>query len=143
MCLNLIVSKRLSRPKKVYKVLLYEDDALKSPVIEYPYALDHQYHVNISDIRDSIDITGVDHVIMHISTGLYSYTSIKEAMKFISIWPGLALFCFSATIPTKARIIEGDEKEIVSTDLIVHSYYYVPVKIGNRVLFYRKKKWNK
>lgn len=143
MCLCLIISKRLSRPKKVYKVLMYKDGVLKSPIIEYPYALDHQYHVNTCDIRDAIDITGLHHVVVNISMGLHSYTSIKEAMGFVSMHSEHELICFSATIPSETLVIEGKEKEIVSTDLIVHSYYYVPFKIGNRVLFYRKKKWNK
>ena len=134
MCLSLIISKRLSHPKKVYKALLYEHDALKSPIRDFYYALDHRYHTNICDMRD---------LIVNVSMGLHSYTSIKEAMAFVSMWPYHDLICFAATIPAKATVIEGDKKEIVSTDLIVHPYYYTPVKIGNRVLFYRKKKWNR
>lgn len=143
MCLSLSISRRLSRPKKVYKVLLYEYDALRGPIRDFYYALDHRYHTNICDMRDSIDITGIDNFIVNVSMGLHSYTSIKEAMAFVSMRSYHDLICFAATIPAKATVIEGDKKEIVSTDLIVHPYYYVPVKIGNRVLFYRKKKWNK
>ena len=143
MCLSLIISRRLLRPKKVYKVLLYEHDALRSPIKDFYYALDHRYHTNICDMRDSSDITGIDNLIVNVSMGLHGYTSIKEAMAFVSMWPYYDLICFAATIPAKAMVIEGDKKEIVSTDLIVHPYYYVPVKIGNKVLFYRKKKWNK
>ena len=106
--------------------------------MDTPYILGRQYHVDINDIRKLIYASGNEHLIVNITEGLHSYTSIDVAMRLNST----DNLCFSAIIPAGATVVEGDKGNIVSTDLIVQPYYYVPVKIKGRILFYRKKKWN-
>lgn len=136
MCLLHPIFKRYNRDIKAYKVLKYS--SLCSPYRNKCYNFNTSYAVSVVEILDHILFTGSSY--LRVNTGIHSYTSLRQAYRDNAIKYGGKVFL--AKIPQGAYTIKGINNEIVSTSIICMPYYYVPVRIFGRILFFIKKKYH-
>lgn len=138
MCLIHSIFKRYNRDIRVYKVLMYS--SLCSPYFNKYYHPNTLYVVPRTDIIVGIIVNRGPHIHIHVHDGIHSYTSLRRAHKDDAIYYGARVFL--AKIPKRADTIEGTDNDIVSTEIIVRPYYYVPVRIFGKVLFFIRKKYH-
>ena len=138
MCLYVEISKYLRKPMIVYKILDHE--TLKSPTRSMEYKLEEQHYVDYANIANQAKVAySLRDFKVEIHYGLHCFTSLREAMDHLSTVTSYRVF--KAVIPKGAVVIKGDEKQLVTTDLIILPYYYTPIKIFGVTLFYKKIKY--
>lgn len=144
MCLYIPIFERAGKPIKVYKVLDFM--TLESPVQGMKYCLDNTHMIDIEDMKNSLrkqSLMSIYACYIEVSEGLHSCRSLKEALKLAGNINSGNPAVFAAEIPGYASVAFGINGDIVSDYLRVFSYYYKPVRIFGKPVFYRKVKYHK
>lgn len=135
MCLLHPIFETCNRTLRCYKVLDTSHEP-KSPCYNKIYHFGTLYTESVSDIREGILMGSAT---IKICTGFHSYTSLKPVRELLGKSSEYKVFL--AKIPKGAATIKGINDEIVSSQIIITHYYYVPVKMLGKTLFYIKKKY--
>lgn len=142
MCLCFDLLTKVRKPMKVYKVLGKD---LCSPLKHFNYEIGKPYRISHKDIFNSMrllenEIDGVKYA--EFNTGIYCFKAKEEALDYFDLgWNDLLIF--EAVIPEGAYIAEQNNC-IVTTDIIINPYYYVPCyhipyHIFRRTFFIKKR----
>lgn len=137
MCLDVNLAWELEEPLKVYKSLRLTEDGFKSPYQNAPYIIGGYYRENINDILNHATFIKYPDMRLEVNKGIHSWTSLRKAfMRSDDSW-----LIFEAEIPQGSLVIEGDDDDIVSSEIIVKPYVYKRIKCLG-FTFYRKVKYS-
>lgn len=134
MCLYLSLLTWVKRPKKVYKVLCKD---LSSPCKYFDYEIGKKYHISPEDICNDIRLYTNKIKYARFSTGIHCFKTKKESLHYFDPFT-YGIFIFEAIIPKGAYIVEQDNC-IVTTDIMIKPYHYVPYNIFGKTFFIRKR----
>lgn len=137
MCLDVNLAWELEEPLKVYKALRLTEDGFKSPYQNAPYIIGGYYREDITDILDRAIFTKYPDMHLIVNKGIHSWTSLRKAfMRSDDSW-----LIFEAEIPQGSLVIEGDDDDIVSSEIIINPYFYKPIKFLGHI-YYKKIKYS-
>lgn len=135
MCLYIKLTQTLRKPLKVYKILTAD---MKSPIYDYQYDFNRVHYINRKDMfKDAELVDDLYTLCASFYRGYHSFTSLKEASSLLAKNERI----FEAEIPAEAVVAFGNDKDAVSTALIIRPYCYIPTKIFG-MTFYRRIKIN-